>query len=54
MRYILVHGTTGSELSFKVEEKVEEGWKPQGGVSVNTEVGLYKEVTVFWQAMVKD
>ena len=41
------------ELDDKVNKLIKDGWKPQGGVSVSTEVHGYKTWYTICQAMVK-
>ncbi len=48
--YCVVSGGEVYELEEAVREKVKEGYKPQGGVSVKDTEGE----TVFYQAMYKD
>ena len=50
MRYIILEAGSINELSLKVEEYIEMGWEPQGGVSAAS-----NQTMVWWyyQAMVQ-
>jgi len=52
MQYKIVECGTADELEKKVEMLMEDGWKPQGGVSVSV-MGALSEDT-FYQAMTHD
>lgn len=58
MQYRIVKTNSGVELSEIVEELLEEGWKLQGGASVNesmyTGCGAPQLITTFAQAMTKE
>ena len=46
-----------SELEHEVRKYIEEGWKPQGGITVITAPGEISYDTIFYsffQAMIKD
>lgn len=36
MRYTVVEATSARELARKVQDLIDQGWEPQGGVSVAT------------------
>jgi hypothetical protein len=56
MKYIILKTIEPSKLSFFVNQRIKEGFKPQGGLSIsvdhNIEDGLYR--TQYAQAMVKE
>jgi hypothetical protein len=50
MDYIILQDSNSDNLAFEVREKIQEGYVPQGGVSVGVAPGGWK---LFVQAMVK-
>jgi hypothetical protein len=50
MKYVVVEAQSADELQHKVQALIDQGWEPQGGVSVATH-----SAGVWWyfQAMVQ-
>lgn len=59
MLYIVCEGVDGTDLGKVVQRFLDDGWKPQGGVSSSTSLyidpdGEYYSVEHLYQAMTKD
>lgn len=50
MKYRVVECSSSSELQFRVQQHIDEGWVPQGGVAVYFMAN--RSNTVYVQAMV--
>jgi len=50
MRYRILEQRSAYRLSIEVNEMIEQGWRPQGGVAVDSQ-GMSES---FLQAMVKE
>ena len=48
LEYTIVRSDSSFDLSKTVNEYIQRGWKPQGGMAVNSGFGT------FYQAMVKN
>lgn len=55
MRYKIVKANFADDLEIVVKRYLNEGWLPQGGVTISTYVdeGLYTVKALFCQAIVK-
>lgn len=51
--YFIVWGESTSDLQAKVQEMMQFGWKPQGGVASHVSVTLGQQRFILVQAMVK-
>lgn len=51
MDYIILQDSQSKSLAYEVLEKMKEGYKPVGGVSVSVAPGGW---TLFAQAMIKE
>jgi hypothetical protein len=51
MDYIILQDTSSKSLAYEVTDKMAEGYKPVGGVSVGVAPGGW---TLFAQAMIKE
>ena len=47
MKYIIIKASDSDQLTKEVQSKIDEGWKPQGGVCID-----YASNYVFAQAMI--
>ncbi len=50
MRYMVVEEESAEDLQEKVQALIDEGWEPQGGISVATNSALS---WYYYQALVK-
>ena len=47
MKYIIIKASDSDQLTKEVQSRIDEGWKPQGGVCID-----YASNYVFAQAMI--
>ena len=52
MKYLAIEAATINELNYIVNEKIKEGWKPVGGVSVTLSESDEYQYFMASQAMV--
>ena len=54
MKYAIVETGSLEDLHDQVNEWIDKGWKPQGGICVQTYTENRAEHDCFYQAIVKD